>query len=65
MFDRVTFPLAAAGYNALKYIPYGGVRDAFPYLLRRADENKSVAEQLASELEAVRAELRRRGNRPL
>src|SRR5690606_38632477 len=47
MFDRVTFPLAAAGYNALKYIPYGGVRDAFPYLRRRVDDNKSVAKQLA------------------
>jgi len=61
MFDRITFPLAACGYNVLKYVPYGGIREAFPYLLRRADENKSVAEQLASELEAVRAELRRRG----
>jgi proline dehydrogenase len=65
MFDRVTFPLAEAGYNALKYVPYGGVREAFPYLLRRADENKSVAEQLASELEAVRDEMRRRGLKPL
>jgi len=61
MFDRITFPLAACGYNAMKYVPYGGIREAFPYLLRRADENKSVAEQLASELEAVREELRRRG----
>lgn len=60
MFDRVTYPLARGGYNALKYVPYGGVRDAFPYLLRRADENKSVADQLASELAAVRAELGRR-----
>lgn len=65
MFDRVTFPLARHGYNTLKYVPYGGVRDAFPYLLRRADENKSVASQLASELEAVRAELRRRDRRAL
>ena len=37
MFDRVTVPLAERGYNALKYVPYGRVRDAFPYLLRRAD----------------------------
>lgn len=65
MFDRVTFPLARHGYNVLKYVPYGGVRDAFPYLLRRADENKSVASQLAAELEAVRAELRRRDRRAL
>ena len=65
MFDRVTFPLARHGYNVLKYVPYGGVRDAFPYLLRRADENKSVATQLGSELSAVRAELRRRELRHL
>ena len=60
MFDRITVPLARNGYNALKYVPYGGVRDAFPYLLRRADENRSVADQLASELFAVRTEIRRR-----
>ena len=60
MFDRVTAPLADHGYKVHKYVPYGNVRDAFPYLLRRADENRSVAEQLASELDAVRAELDRR-----
>lgn len=65
MFDRVTFPLAAHGYNALKYVPYGPIRSAFPYLLRRADENRSIADQSAGELDAVRSELRRRGRRPL
>ncbi len=63
MLDRVTFPLAQNGYNALKYVPYGAVRSAFPYLLRRADENKSIAGQMAGELEAVRRELRRRGRK--
>lgn len=61
MFDRITYPLAKHGYNALKYVPYGGVREAFPYLLRRADENRSIAGQTAGELEAIRAELQRRG----
>lgn len=61
MVDRLTFPLAESGYNALKYVPYGAVRSAFPYLLRRADENQSIAGQMKGELEAVRAELRRRG----
>ncbi len=65
MLDRLTFPLADRGYNVLKYLPYGAVRMAFPYLLRRADENKSIAEQTAGELAAVRQELRRRGRRPL
>ena len=63
MFDRITVPLAEHGYNALKYVPYGGVRDTFPYLLRRAAENESVADQLGAELEAVRTELHRRGHR--
>jgi proline dehydrogenase len=65
MFDRITVPLARHGYNVLKYVPYGGVRDALPYLMRRADENRCVAEQLRGELEAVRSEMRRRGLRPL
>ena len=63
MFDRITVPLAENGYNALKYLPYGEVRDAFPYLLRRADENKSVADQLALELDAVNEELLNRSKR--
>jgi proline dehydrogenase len=61
MRDRLTFPLAEAGYRALKYVPYGPVREAMPYLLRRADENTAVAAQLGEELAAIRAELRRRG----
>lgn len=65
MFDRVTFPLARHGYNALKYVPYGAVREAFPYLLRRADENRSIAGQMAGELDAIRAELQRRGKATL
>jgi proline dehydrogenase len=65
MFDRITYPLAECGYNVFKYVPYGGVRDALPYLLRRADENKSVADQLGSELQAVRGEMKRRGLKAL
>ncbi len=65
MLDRITFPLAAHGYNALKYVPYGEVRSAFPYLLRRADENRSVASQIEPELKAIRAELERRGKHAL
>jgi proline dehydrogenase len=61
MRDRLTFPLADAGYRALKYVPYGPVREAMPYLMRRADENTAVSEQLGEELAAIRTELRRRG----
>ena len=61
MFDRITYPLAEHGYRTLKYVPYGQLRAMLPYLLRRAQENKMVAQQAHGELAAVRAEMRRRG----
>jgi proline dehydrogenase len=41
MQDLMTFNLAAKGYNAYKYIPYGPVSSVMPYLLRRAQENSA------------------------
>ena len=43
MSDPITFNLAAHGYNVAKYVPYGPIREAIPYLIRRAQENTSVA----------------------
>ena len=39
MSDHITYNLAAQGYNAVKYVPFGPVRDVMPYLIRRAEEN--------------------------
>jgi proline dehydrogenase len=39
MADHLTFGLAAAGFFAYKYLPYGPVREVLPYLIRRAREN--------------------------
>jgi proline dehydrogenase len=44
-----------------KYIPYGPVRDVFPYLVRRAEENTSIAGQSSRELQLINSEISRRG----
>ncbi len=60
MSDNLTYNLAAAGYNAAKYIPYAPVERVMPYLLRRAEENTSIAGQTNRELELLQSELKRR-----
>jgi len=60
MSDPITFNLAAHGYNVAKYVPYGPIREAMPYLIRRAKENTSVAGQTSRELTLIRAEIARR-----
>ena len=60
MSDPITFNLAAHGYNVAKYVPYGPIREAIPYLIRRAQENTSVAGQTSRELALLRQEKQRR-----
>jgi len=60
MSDPITFNLASQGYNVAKYVPYGPIREAMPYLIRRAKENTSVAGQTSRELTLIRAEIERR-----
>ncbi|MFA5299732.1 MAG: proline dehydrogenase family protein [Lutibacter sp.] len=60
MSDHISYNLAAAGYNVAKYLPYGPVRDVMPYLIRRAEENTSVAGQTNRELELLKRERERR-----
>lgn len=62
MSDNLTFVLAKNGYNVSKYVPYGPVSDAVPYLVRRAQENTSVAGQVSRELDLIEKELKRRRN---
>ena len=61
MSDHISFNLASAGFNASKYVPYGPVGDVVPYLIRRAQENRSVAGQMSRELRLVEEEIKRRG----
>lgn len=60
MSDHITFNLAKAGFNITKYLPYGPVGDVIPYLMRRAQENTSVAGQTGRELSLIRKERKRR-----
>lgn len=60
MSDHISFNLAAKGYNVAKYMPFGPVRDVMPYLIRRAEENTSVAGQTNRELELLKKERKRR-----
>lgn len=60
MSDPITFNLAANGYHVAKYVPYGPIREAMPYLIRRAKENTSVAGQTTRELALISAEIKRR-----
>lgn len=60
MSDHISFNLAHHGYKASKYLPFGPVRDVLPYLIRRAEENTSVAGQTVRELELLQKERKRR-----
>jgi proline dehydrogenase len=60
MSDHISYNLAREGYNVAKYLPYGPVRDVMPYLIRRAEENTSVAGQTSRELELLKRERIRR-----
>ncbi|NLR92641.1 proline dehydrogenase family protein [Flammeovirga agarivorans] len=63
MSDHISFNLSHAGYNVAKYLPYGPVKEALPYLFRRAEENTSVAGQASRELTLVQNELKRRSQK--
>ena len=61
MSDQITYNLAKGGFNVAKYLPYGPVKDVIPYLIRRAQENKSVSGQMSRELSLIHKEIKRRG----
>jgi proline dehydrogenase len=60
MSDHLSYNLANEGYNVSKYVPFGPVRDVMPYLIRRAEENTSVAGQTSRELNLIKTERKRR-----
>lgn len=60
MSDNISFNLSSLGYNVAKYLPFGPVRDVMPYLIRRAEENTSVAGQTSRELNLLQTERKRR-----
>ena len=60
MSDHISYNLSNAGYNVAKYVPYGPVKEVLPYLIRRANENTSVAGQTSRELGLIMKERKRR-----
>lgn len=60
MSDNISFKLADLGYNVAKYVPYGPVEKVLPYLVRRAEENTSIAGQTGREFTLIKKELQRR-----
>lgn len=60
MSDHISYNLAREGYNVAKYVPFGPVKDVMPYLIRRAEENTSVAGQTSRELDLISQERKRR-----
>ncbi len=60
MSDNITFNLSNAGYNTAKYLPYGAITEVYPYLVRRAQENKSIAGDMGKELKNIVKEQKRR-----
>lgn len=60
MSDNISFNLAEHGYNTAKYLPFGPIEDVMPYLIRRAEENTSVAGQSSRELSLITKERKRR-----
>jgi proline dehydrogenase len=63
MSDNISYNLAANKFNVAKYLPFGPVRDVMPYLIRRAQENTSVAGQTSRELALIKSERDRRKNK--
>ncbi len=60
MSDHISYNLSDAGFMVAKYVPYGPVREVLPYLIRRAEENTSVAGQTTRELNLISKEKLRR-----
>ena len=60
MSDHISYNLSKEGYNVAKYVPYGPMKEVMPYLIRRANENTSVAGQTGRELSLIQRELERR-----
>jgi len=60
MSDHISYNLTHAGYNVAKYVPYAPIKSMMPYLIRRAQENTSIAGQMGRELGLLLNELKRR-----
>jgi proline dehydrogenase len=70
MGDDITYGLVKEARNSaqssafrlviIKYIPYGGLNEVLPYLIRRAEENRGMLGGSMLEREALWDEVKRR-----
>ncbi|XP_057213816.1 hydroxyproline dehydrogenase [Triplophysa rosa] len=60
MCDHVSLTLAQHGFSVYKSVPYGTVDNTLPYLVRRAQENRTVLQGIRKERDLLRQELCRR-----
>jgi proline dehydrogenase len=60
MGDHLTYPLAEQQFKAVKYLPYGPVKETLPYLIRRAQENSGISGQMGREYSLLLKEWKRR-----
>ncbi len=60
MGDHISFNLSRKNFNVCKYLPFGPLEAVMPYLLRRAEENKSIKGQTGRELSLIRKEIEER-----
>ncbi|XP_028400735.1 hydroxyproline dehydrogenase-like [Dendronephthya gigantea] len=60
MCDHVSYGLGNAGFIVHKSVPYGTVESSILYLLRRAQENKSMLKRTAKESAILLSEMKRR-----
>jgi proline dehydrogenase len=60
MSDHISYNLSALNYNVVKYVPFGPIKSVLTYLIRRAEENTSIAGQTGRELMLLKTEIKRR-----
>jgi len=60
MRDYISFSLAKQGANVFKYVPFGPLKQAIPYLIRRALENSAMKTQTLQECLMLKKEIQRR-----
>eukprot|EP00189_Rhodosorus_marinus_P014077 CAMPEP_0184739736 /NCGR_PEP_ID=MMETSP0315-20130426/2678_1 /TAXON_ID=101924 /ORGANISM="Rhodosorus marinus, Strain UTEX LB 2760" /LENGTH=440 /DNA_ID=CAMNT_0027208877 /DNA_START=89 /DNA_END=1411 /DNA_ORIENTATION=- len=60
MGDTLTIGMAKAGFNAAKYVPYGPISEALPYLSRRLEENNNALSGAPVDIQMFTEELKKR-----
>lgn len=60
MCDGISYTLSQYGLPVYKYLPYGEIEQAVPFLIRRAQENAAMTSRTEAECEVIMNELKHR-----